>query len=323
MAVGLFEAPSYPMNNRIATTWFGERERATCIGIYTSAQWVGLAFLAPVLTWIEVTYGWEAIFYVTGVIGIGWAIIWYFVYRDPADFPGVNQAEIDKIAAEGGIPDMSSRVSVRRAAGNRFSLRDLGIVLSRRKLWGIYLGQFGLGSTQIFFLTWFPTYLIKYKHMDFIRAGFAASVPFLAAFVGVLCSGFLSDWLVRRGASLGTARKTPIIGGLLLSTVMIGANFTDDQTLVVLFLTIAFFANGLASITWSLISSTAPERLIGLTGGTFNFIGGLAGIGVPIAIGYLVQGDSFTPALTMVVLLALMGALSYIFLVGKVERVRD
>jgi MFS transporter, ACS family, D-galactonate transporter len=320
MAVGLFEAPAYPMNNRIATTWFGERERAGCIGVYTSAQWVGLAFLAPVLSWILVTWGWQVVFIATGIVGIGWSIVWFLVYRDPALFPGMNQAEIDLIAEGGGIPDLSRRAAAR---STRFAWRDLAIVLSRRKLWGIYLGQFGLGSTQIFFLTWFPTYLVKYKHMDFIKAGFVASIPFLAAFVGVLCSGLVSDWLVRRGASLGTARKTPIIVGLLLSTIMIGANFTDNETLVVVFLTLAFFANGLASITWSLISSTAPERLIGLTGGVFNFIGGLAGISVPIVIGYLVQDDSFAPALTMIVGLALMGALSYIFLVGKVERVPD
>jgi MFS transporter, ACS family, D-galactonate transporter len=55
----------------------------------------------------------------------------------------------------------------------------------------------------------------------------------------------------------------------------------------------------------------------------FNFISGLAGISVPIVIGYLVQDDSFAPAQTMIVGLALMGALSYIFLVGKVERVPD
>jgi ACS family D-galactonate transporter-like MFS transporter len=324
VAVGVFEAPSYPMNNRIATTWFREQERATCIGIYTSAQYVGLAFLAPVLAWILVHYGWPMVFGLTGVLGLVWAVVWFLVYRDPVDFPGVNEAEIRLIADGGGIPDLSRRIAGRRAVrGTAFAWRDLGVVLGRRKLWGIYIGQFGLGSTQIFFLTWFPTYLVKFRHMDFIRAGFFASLPFLAAFVGVLCSGFFSDFLLRRGASLGTARKTPIVTGLLLSTVMIGANFTDSQPLVILFLTLAFFANGLASITWSLISSTAPERLIGLTGGMFNLIGGLASIIVPIAIGYLAQGDSFTPALTMIAGLALMGALSYIFLVGKVERVRE
>ncbi len=135
--------------------------------------------------------------------------------------------------------------------------------------------------------------------------------------------GVVNGLAVRRGASLSTARKTPIIGGLLLSTVMIGANFTDDPKLVVMFMTLAFFANGLASITWSLVSSVAPERLIGLSGGVFNFIGGLAFVTVPIAIGFLAKSDSSTPALTLIVILALMGALSYIFLVGKVERVSD
>ncbi|OXI97728.1 hypothetical protein CFB48_19875 [Burkholderia sp. AU33647] len=40
----------------------------------------------------------------------------------------------------------------------------------RRKLWGIYLGQFALNSTLWFFLTWFPTYLVKYRGMDFLTS---------------------------------------------------------------------------------------------------------------------------------------------------------
>ena len=31
--VGAFEAPSYPINNRVVTTWFGENERAGAIGL--------------------------------------------------------------------------------------------------------------------------------------------------------------------------------------------------------------------------------------------------------------------------------------------------
>ena len=139
-----------------------------------------------------------------------------------------------------------------------------GIVLSKRKLWGIYLGQFCLNSTLWFFLTWFPTYLVKYRGMDFIKSGLLASLPFLAAFVGVLCSGFFSDLLIRRGCSVGFARKLPIIGGLLISTSIIGANFVESTPLVIAFLALAFFGNGLASITWSLVSTLAPARLLGL-----------------------------------------------------------
>jgi ACS family D-galactonate transporter-like MFS transporter len=240
------------------------------------------------------------------------------VYREPRDFKGVNDAEIGLIKDGGGLVDMQAKARESKA---RFSWIDLGIVLSQRKLWGIYLGQFCLNSTLWFFLTWFPTYLVKYRGMDFIKSGLLASVPFLAAFVGVLCSGFFSDWLIRRGHSVGLARKLPIISGLLISTSIIGANFVDSTPLVIACLTLAFFGNGLASITWSLVSTLAPARLLGLTGGMFNFICNVAAITTPIVIGFLATGESFAPAITYIAVLAFFGALSYILLVGKVQRI--
>lgn len=82
------------------------------------------------------------------------------------------------------------------------------------------------------------------------------------------------------------ARKTPIICGLLISTCIMGANYTNDPVWIMTLMAVAFFGNGFASITWSLVSSLAPMRLIGLTGGVFNFVGGLGGITVPLVIGY-------------------------------------
>ncbi|WP_017123920.1 MFS transporter, partial [Pseudomonas gingeri] len=310
--------PAYPINSRVVTTWFPERERATAIGFYTSGQFVGLAFLTPVLAWLQHRYGWHMVFVSTGVVGILWAVVWYAVYREPRDFKGANVAEIELIREGGGLVDIQAQTARRKAP---FSWTDLGIVLSKRKLWGIYLGQFCLNSTLWFFLTWFPTYLVKYRGMDFIKSGFLASLPFLAAFVGVLCSGLFSDWLIRRGVGIGLARKLPIIGGLLISTSIIGANFVDSTALVIAFLALAFFGNGLASITWSLVSTLAPARLLGLTGGVFNFIGNLSAITTPIVIGFLASGDSFAPAITYIAVLALIGALSYGLLVGKVERI--
>jgi len=318
LAVGALEAPAYPINNRVVTTWFPERERATAIGFYTSGQFVGLAFLTPVLVALQQSFGWQMVFVVTGGVGILWAAIWYAVYREPKEFAGANAAEIALIQQGGGLVDLDQRNRSRSA----FQPGDLMAVLNNRKLWGIYLGQFCLNSTLWFFLTWFPTYLVKYRGMDFIKAGFLASVPFLAAFLGVLCSGFLSDLLVRRGYSLGVARKLPIISGLLISSSIIGANYVESPTLVIACLAVAFFGNGLASITWSLVSAIAPERLIGLTGGMFNFIGNLASVTVPIVIGLLVQGDDFRPAITYIGITAILGAICYGLVVGRVERIQ-
>ncbi|MBB3104617.1 MFS transporter [Azomonas macrocytogenes] len=319
LVVGALEAPSYPLNNRVVTTWFPESERASAIGFYTSGQFVGLAFLTPVLIYLQQTFGWQMVFFITGGIGILWALVWYAVYREPADFHLTNDAERNLIREGGGLVDLGQR----KPQSKRFDWKDLWFVLNKRKLWGLYLGQYALTSTLWFFLTWFPTYLVTYRGMDFIKAGFLASLPFLAAFCGVICSGLLSDWLVRRGLSLGLARKIPIISGLLVSTSIIGANYVDSPSWIIFFLALAFFGNGLASITWSLVSALAPERLLGLTGGVFNFIGNLSAVSVPIVIGLLVQGNDFTPAITYIAGMALLGALSYGVVVGKVERLKE
>jgi ACS family D-galactonate transporter-like MFS transporter len=131
------------------------------------------------------------------------------------------------------------------AEAKKFKWSDLEEVLSHRKLWGIYIGQFAVNSTLWFFLTWFPKYLVDYRGIDFIKSGYWASVPYLAAFTGVLCSGFLSDYLVKKGVSPAKARKRPIIIGLLLSTVILGANYVDTPELIIAFMSLSFFGVGL------------------------------------------------------------------------------
>ncbi|MEM0993804.1 MAG: MFS transporter [Bacteroidota bacterium] len=316
-AIGVFEAPSYPANNKIVTSWFPEKERASAIAVYTSGQFIGLAFLTPALVLIQSYLGWRGLFIVSGIIGLVWAVIWYFAYRDPDRHKGINQEELDYISAGGGLVDGSAEEKEKQ----QFTWSDFKQAFVHPKLWGVYIGQFCLGSLFVFFLTWFPTYLVEYRGLDFIKSGFLASLPFLAAFVGVLLSGFTSDYLVRKGYTNEIARKAPILVGMLLSMAIVGANYTDSTFLIILFLSIAFFGNGLASIAWVFISLLAPKRLIGLIGGVFNFIGGLSAVATPIVIGYLVEDGKFEPALFYIGAMAFLGFCSYLFLIGKVERI--
>ena len=322
MLVGALESPSYPINIRVVTTWFPERERATAVGFYTSGQFVGLAFLTPLLAWVQSRLGWHMVFVATGLVGIVWAFAWFALYRQPHDMTRTNAAEIALIREGGGLVDLDRRQHS-SARQRTFRGADLTRVLSSRKLWGVYIGQYSITTTLWFFLTWFPTYLVQARGIAFVKAGFLASLPFLGAFVGVLCSGVLSDLMLRRGASLSVARKVPIVTGMLVSTTIIGANYVNDPSLIIAFMALAFFGVGLASITWSLVAAIAPVRLLGLTGGVFNFIGNLSGISVPIIIGYLARDYGFQAGLTYIAIVALIGALSYVFLVGAVERLPD
>lgn len=316
-AIGVFETPSYPLNNKIVTSWFPENERASAIAVYTSGQFIGLAFLTPVLVLIQDNLGWRGLFIVSGIIGIVWAIIWYLFYRDPNKHKKVNKQELLYIKDGGSLVEGSSE----EKEVQKFTIEDFKHAFKHRKLWGVYIGQFCIGSLFIFFLTWFPTYLVEFRGLDFIKSGFLASLPFLAAFVGVLLSGFTSDFLVRKGYTNEIARKTPVLIGMILSMTIVGSNYTDNTFLIILFLSIAFLGNGLSSITWVFVSLLAPKKLIGLIGGTFNFIGGLSAVVTPIVIGFLVEDSNFEPALFYIGALAFIGFCSYLFLIGKVERI--
>lgn len=108
---GIFEAPAFPTNNRMVTSWFPEHERASAVGFYTSGQFVGLAFLTPLLIWIQEMLSWHWVFIVTGGIGIIWSLIWFKVYQPPRLTKGISKAELDYIRDGGGLVDGDAPLS--------------------------------------------------------------------------------------------------------------------------------------------------------------------------------------------------------------------
>ena len=314
-ALGVSEAPCFPTNSRVVATWFPQQERAFATGVYTVGEYVGLAFLSPLLFWIMGAFGWRALFVVVGVAGILFGIVWWRGYREPHESKTVNQAELDFIAAGGGIVTP-------KAANAKFEWRLVRQLLRFRQLVGICIGQFAGNSTLVFFLTWFPTYLATERHMGWLKIGFFAVLPFIAASVGVLFGGWWSDSLLKRGRSANIARKLPIIAGLLLASVIVTANYVESDYVVIGILSLAFFAQGMAALGWTLVSDIAPKGLLGLTGGIFNFAANLAGIITPLVIGFIVAATgSFVGALMFIAIVALVGAFAYIFIVGDIHRI--
>jgi ACS family D-galactonate transporter-like MFS transporter len=308
LALGVSEAPCFPANSRVVATWFPQSERAFATSVYTVGEYIGLAFLSPAMFWLLVHH-------VCGLVGFAFVLVWIARYRDPPEHKTVNAAELDLIEAGGGLVRSESRSA-------RIDWSKAGKLLHFRQMWGICLGQFAGNSTLVFFLTWFPTYLATERHMAFLKIGFYAVLPFIAASVGVLFGGWWSDTMLRRGKSANVARKAPIITGLLLASTIITANFVESNAAVIAILSLAFFAQGMAALGWTLVSDIAPKGMLGLTGGIFNLAANLAGIVTPLVIGVIVAATgSFFYALAFVGTLALMGALAYIFVLGDVKRI--
>ncbi|MDF0606730.1 MFS transporter [Neisseriaceae bacterium TC5R-5] len=312
--LGVSEAPCFPANSRVVGTWFPQQERARATAVYTVGEYLGLACFAPLLFWIMASFGWRTLFVIVGLVGIVFGLVWWKMYQEPQDSTTANQAELDYIAAGGGLAAKSVEVIP-------FSWRNVMKLLSHRQILGASIGQFAGNTVLVFFLTWFPTYLATERHMGWLKVGFFAVLPFFAAAVGVMFGGWLSDKLLKATGSATIARKLPIIGGLLLASSIIGANYASTDTVVIAVLSLAFFGQGMVGLGWTLISDIAPKKLMGLTGGLFNLCANLAGIITPLVIGFIVSSTgSFSSALTYIGAAALLGVFSYVFILGDVRR---
>lgn len=316
IGLGFFEAPAFPANNRIVTAWFPSNERGLAIGAYTGAEYIGLAFCTPILTWLLVTFGWRSIFIATGILGVLCGFYWFAYYRDPGKCKGVNQKELDLIKKGGGLSDTV-------AEQKKITWKEMRHLFRSRKLWGMYIGGFSITSILFFFMTWFPSYLVAEKNMAMLKVGIYGALPYFAAIVGVLVAGRWSDWMILKGLGVGMSRKLPVIIGLLLSSVIIGANYTNDINTVTIFMCIAFFGQGMASaVSWALLSDIVPKELVGLCGGTYNFVANLGGTVSPLIIGYLIsRTGSYSSALVFISAMGILGAFSYIFIIGKPSRI--
>jgi len=314
LGLGVTEAPCFPANSRVLASWFPQKERARANSVFSVGQYFGLGFLMPLLVWIVAALGWRALFIIAGAVGLVFAVGWLKVYREPGDHPTINQAELDYIKAGGGVAEVSKPTP--------FSWKSMGILLKHRQILGASLGQFASNSTLVFFLTWFPTYLATERQMEWLQVGFFATLPYIAASVGVLVGGQISDKLLDKTGSANVGRKLPLIAGLLLASLTVAANYIDSNVMVIAVMSVAFFGQGMCNLGWTLITDVAPKQLIGLTGGIFNLCANLAGIATPMVIGFVVgKTGSFFGGLAYIAVLALLGVICYVFIVGDVHRI--
>jgi ACS family glucarate transporter-like MFS transporter len=321
LMVGAAEAPSFPGNSRIASAWFPTHERGRAAAIFNSAQYFATVLFAPIMGWLVHAHGWTSVFYVMGALGMLMAVVWLKTIHSPKDHPGIDAGELQYLQDGGALVDLDK--GARSAGASRVNtFACIKELLANRMLLGVYVGQYCITTLTYFFLTWFPVYLVQERGMTILKAGFVASLPAVAGFLGGIVGGWLSDRLSKSGHSLSVARKVPIVLGMVLSMSMIACNYIETDMLVVAIMSLAFFGKGIGALGWAVVSDTSPKEAGGLSGALFNTFGNTAGITTPIVIGYIVQNTgSFAGALVFVGANAAMAIVCYLFVVGDIRRV--
>lgn len=304
LLLGIGEAGAYPSCAKLVSQWFKPQERAIATSIFDSGSRVGSALSIPVVALIISQLGWKAAFVITGLLGLVWIIGWFAIYRSPAH--GDMTGEQDTAPA----PRAANKVS-------------LGSLFRHRTLWGMMLGFFCLNFVIYFFITWFPSYLVQARGFSLSSLGTLGMIPALMAIPSGWLGGWVSDALYRRGWSLTAARKTCMVGGMLMSSIITLSAFTSNTYLMLVFFGIAYGSLAFAAASiWSLPSDVAPTPdYVASIGGIQNFASNLAGIVITTFTGVMLAltKGSFTIPLVVAGGFCFLGAFSYLVLVGRVE----
>jgi ACS family glucarate transporter-like MFS transporter len=341
--LGLMEAPAFPGNARIVAQWFPAKERGTATATFNSAQYFSLVAFGPLMGIVAYYLGWPWVFWVMGGIGIVLTWVWFRVVHSPLEHPRVNAEELNYIREGGALVDVThGKTGAKRGWFYAWQL------LWNRKLLAVYLAQFCITTLTFFYVQWIIPYLLD-RGFNILQSGFIAALPNLFGFAGGLLGGVISDGLLRAGFSITAARKTPIIAGMFAASTVVLCNYIDSAWLVVAVLCFAFFGKGMGAMGWTVVAETAPKQVLGLAGGIFNTFGNSAQIALALFVGNFAvsspsatssapatgiatgvstsvttaaaQNSSFHFVILYVGASAIVAALSYIFLVGKIERI--
>jgi ACS family D-galactonate transporter-like MFS transporter len=293
--------------------WFPRHERAFAASLADTGQQLGSALSLPIITTLIAFSGWRMAFVVIGVVGALWVLLWLTLFRTPRQSRRLPADELAYIEAAGARIEAAP-------ASNAVKWRDL---LRYRTVWGMMLGYVCRAYAVYFFITWYPSYLVDVHHFSLKQLGTYGAIPPFLAIISTWCGGLFSDYLVGRGASLGVARKIPIIGALALASSIIFAAYAQTTAAALAFLTLAMCSSAFAAgSVLALPADVAPTpETVGSIAGLQNFGAQIGGILSPIITGVLLAADhgSYRLPLISAGLICLTGALIYAFMV-KVER---
>jgi MFS family permease len=304
LAVG--ESPFVVSAVKSVNDWFNVRDRATPMGIVNATTTLGQAIAPPILTLIMLSFGWRRMFMLIGIPGMILAMAWYTFYRDRKDV-SLSETEEACLAAAGPV---GSRA--------RITLAQWSGLFRLRTVWGMMLGFGGVNYTVWMYMSWMPNYLEAERHLSIASTGIIAAIPFSCGALGMMLSGVIADFLIRRGVPPIRSHRTLLIAGMLCSAVStLLVPYIPGATGAACCIGMALFFIYLAGNSgWCLVGAMAPSSVVASVATIQNFGSFVCASIAPVITGWLLdRTHSFHLPLILCALVSVLGAFSYLFIV--------
>jgi len=311
-ALGLGEAGNWPGAAKAAAEWFPIRERALAMAIFNSGAAFGAVVAPPAVIWLNLRFGWQATFVITGALGFVWLAAWWVVYRRPAEHPWLGADELDYI-----VKGQQAAASPKNERAPRW--REL---LRYRQVWAIIVARMLVDPVWWLFVIWLPKYLADARGFNLKAIGASAWVPYLFAGIGSLTGGYIAGRLIRRNWTVNRARKTVIAVAACVMPVGILVTRVESPVVALGLISLELFAFQ----TWISNVQTLPSDFF--SDRTVASVAGLGGTGAAIGsmiftftTGWVVQHFSYTPILNVAAVLAPIGTVALFLLAGPIQRI--
>lgn len=311
LLLGLGEAGAFPVASRGMQVWFARSERGRIQGITHFFSRFAIAATPLLAGAIMVAFGWRAIFYIFGSLGVLWAITFALVYRNrPEEHGRVNRVELAQIRGvnpDGTIKDLSA---VRKATPWKK-------IFGSPNMWFIAAGYCCFFFGTNFYLTWYATYMREYRHLTIQALGLIGSLPLYFGMLGDVVGGHLTDVVLRRTGNAKFARRIVAAPAFLLSAAfLIPAATTSSASVSLIFLAASFFCLELViGPAWAVPMDVGGE-FSGTVTGVMNGAGALFGASLtPLIYGIFFGRGSWIAPFYINAGVFILGALIWIFLI--------
>jgi ACS family sodium-dependent inorganic phosphate cotransporter len=205
IALGVGEAGTYPSIYDLFGRWVPAAERSRAVARMTSGFALGTVIGLVVSGWLVQRYGWATPFYLFGLIGLVWLVVWL---QQVENDPSADR----RLSAEESVLLQSVRPAKHRI--DRVSLRHL---LLHPSVLGIVAGHVAFTWSLYVLLSWLPSYFRDVHGVSIAHSGLFSAAPWLTMFALSNVAGTAADWMVQRGVSVTTTRKIMHCGALIVS----------------------------------------------------------------------------------------------------------
>jgi sugar phosphate permease len=298
---GMGEAGAFPIATRSLSRWILPSERGFAQGITHAGSRLG-GTVAPVVAFLILRYGWRMPFWAFGGVGLLWSAVWFYYYRDtPEQHHGVNAAELEKIHSATGGPGKPVGSAV-----------PWGRILKSPVVWQISAMYVCYQYSLAWYTDWFPTYLTEARGFSAHDRGTFTGLSWIAAAIGNLSGGWLTDLVLRVTGDVKRARRlVGILGFVIAALGIYSSTLTHDPKTCVYLNWIAFAGLEVTvSVSWAIPLDIAGDYA-GSAAAVMNCCGNLGGGLSSQFVPYMVKASGWNMPLVVAAGLSVVGALIY------------